>query len=166
MRTRQPCALKSTFQSIGYYDPKLPQKNRLKGVGESLFPKIEDYTDYYCDTSNNLTWIYSEYSEELVEFGTYYTSNYKTISYCRVFDEYTLANSSSTNGKRNLYIICFLNERLLFHFLSVASSKYTEYLGSIELEKLNFIERGRSLGFLAEPFSENFIKNRCLLAEG
>jgi hypothetical protein len=118
----------------------------LKGVGESLFPKIDDFTDYYSDTSNNQTWTYNEYSEELTIFVSAYTTTYQTINFCRVFDEYSLTNVNLTSGSRNLYIICFLNDKLLSHFISIATSKYTEFMENVDLLKLNYVERGRSLG--------------------
>ena len=119
---------------------------RIKSVGESLFPKIDDYNNYYSETSNNKIWTYNEYSDELDSFVTEYSSAEKTINFCRVFDEYSLSNSSLSVGTRSLYIICFLNEKILNHFISTAISKYTDFMGDVDLSNLNYVERGRSLG--------------------
>lgn len=112
-----------------------------------LFPKISEYVNYYSEDSNKATWIYDEYSDELVSFVTEYTKNYNTTAFCRIFNEYSLTDTNMTVGSRNLYVICFLNEGLLLHFLNITTSKYIEHIGSVDVTKLNFIERGRSVGF-------------------
>ena len=111
-----------------------------------MFPKIDDYLDYYNETNNNKIWIYDEYAEELDNFASNYAATEKTIEFCRICDEYSLTNSSLSAGTRNLYIICFMNDKLLSHFLSTAASKYTDFMGDVDLSKINNVERGRSLG--------------------
>ena len=79
-------------------------------------------------------------------FVTTYMNEYNTVDLCRILDDYLLTSTNLTIGKRNLYILCFLNLNVLTNYLSNAVTKYIDYMEKTNIELINYIEMGRSLG--------------------